>query len=97
MVTLHFVTSVLLKHRGISRGKTLLEGNNACFKREFYKKKNEQHLSLFDTIHVTKPLSYMGAPLKEVIRKGYDAIFACIAPGLFSDCTSEIKFYDTTI
>ena len=32
-----------------------------------------------------------GALLTEMIRKSYDAIFRCIAPGLFSDCTSEIK------
>ena len=33
-----------------------------------------------------------GASVKEIIRKGYDAIFMCIAPGLFSDCALKIEF-----
>ena len=34
-----------------------------------------------------------GASLKEMIWKRYDAIFLCIAHGLFSDCTAEIKLF----
>ena len=51
------------------------------------------HLSRFAqaySIHYL--LNGQGASLKEMTRKIYDAIFLCLAPGLFSDCTSKIIF-----
>ena len=38
-----------------------------------------------------------GASLKEMIRESNDAIFLCIAPGLFSDYTPKSNVHNKTI